>query len=512
MTPLRFSDLRFANLSELIAINARERPEQVAIRRGGTTMTYRELYHYIERTAAALQRDGIAPHSAIAIVSADPLASTLMFLGTIRAGCVAVPVTPSALPEQIVAMIADSGAVLVFLDSDINGRLAGLDAHVVQTEAFARWLAPTEARAQTFDVLPTDSFNMIYSSGTTGTPKGIVQTHAMRWSQIAAYGQLVPQCDTSVTLIATPIYSNTTLVCLLPTLAYGGTVVLIDKFDAYGFLVEAERVRATHTMLVPVQYQRIMAQQDFDTFDLNSFIFKTCTGAPFSAELKADVVRRWPGALLEIYGMTEGGGTCLLPAHQFPDKLHTVGRPAPGCDIRLIDTLGYEVAAGEIGEVVGRSDMMMSGYHGRVAASREVGWLDADGHLYIRHGDVGRFDEDGFLTLIGRTKDMIISGGFNVYPSDIEAVLCTHPGVAECAVIGVPSAAWGETPYAFYVSRDEPVEPEDVIAWVNARVGKTQRLSGAQAIEKLPMNLVGKVLKRELREQFFPHISAPSQG
>lgn len=512
MTTLRFADLRFANLSELIAINARERPDNVAIRRGGMTMTYWELYCYTERTAAALQRDGIALHSAIAVVSSDPLASTLIFLGAIQAGCVAVPISPTLLPEQIAAMIADSGASLAFLDSAIAGRLPVLNANVIHTEAFDRWLVPTGVKAQTLDALPTDPFNIIYSSGTTGTPKGIVQTHAMRWSQIAAYGQLVPQCDTSVTLIATPIYSNTTLVCLLPTLVYGGTVVLIDKFDAYGFLIEAERVRATHTMLVPVQYQRIMAQQDFDTFDLNSFIFKACTGAPFSAQLKADVVRRWPGALLEIYGMTEGGGTCLLPAHQFPDKLHTVGRPAPGCDIRLIDALGCEVAEGEIGEVVGRSGMMMSGYHGRVAASREVGWLDADGHLYIRHGDVGRFDEDGFLTLIGRTKDMIISGGFNVYPSDIEAVLCTHPDVAECAVIGVPSAAWGETPYAFYVLRNEPVEPGEIIAWVNARVGKTQRLSGAQAIEKLPMSMVGKVLKRELREQFFPHTPAPSQG
>lgn len=502
MTTLRFADLRFANLSELIAINARECPNKVAIRRGGTTMTYRELYRCTERIAAALQRDGIEPHSAIAVVSSDPLTSTLIFLGVLYAGCAAVPISPTLLPEQIAAMIADAGTSLAFLDNAVAGAVPVLGAKVVPVEAFSRWLAPTGAKAQMVDVLPTDPFNIIYSSGTTGMPKGIVQTHIMRWSQIAAYGQWVPQCEASVTLVATPIYSNTTLVSLLPTLAYGGTVVLMDKFDAFGFLIEAERVRATHTMLVPVQYQRIMAQQDFDSFDLNSFVFKACTGAPFSAELKADVVHRWPGALLEIYGMTEGGGTCLLPAHQFPDKLHTVGRPAPGCDIRLIDALGKEVEPGEIGEVVGRSGMMMSGYHGKTEATREVGWLDVDGHLYIRHGDLGRFDEDGFLTLLGRTKDMIISGGFNVYPQDIEAILHSHPGVAECAVIGVPSVAWGETPYAFYVPRNGPLDPDEIITWVNTRVSKTQRLSGVEAIAQLPMSTVGKVLKRELRKRF----------
>ncbi|HGL5836607.1 TPA: class I adenylate-forming enzyme family protein [Serratia marcescens] len=512
MTTLRFADLRFATVSELIAINARECPEKVAIRRGSTAITYRELHRCTGRMAAALQRDAIGLHDAIAIVSSDSLASTLIVLGAVRAGCVAVPIAPSVLPEQMAAMIANSGASLVFLDTDIAGNVPILGTKVVYTEAFDRWLTSTEGKAQVIDVLPTDPFNIIYSSGTTGTPKGIVQTHAMRWNQIAAYGQLAPRCDLSVTLIATPIYSNTTLVCLLPTLAYGGTVVLMDKFDAYGFLVEAERVHATHTMLVPVQYQRIMAQQDFDSFDLEHFVFKACTGAPFSAELKADVVRRWPGALLEIYGMTEGGGTCLLSAHQFPDKLHTVGRPAPGCEIRLIDTQGREVAAGEIGEVVGRSNMMMSGYHGHVTASREAGWLDVDGNLYIRHGDLGRFDEEGFLVLLGRTKDMIISGGFNVYPSDIEAALRTHPDVEDCAVIGVPCAVWGETPYAFYVPRGESVASQEVLAWVNARVGKTQRLSGAQTIEKLPMNAAGKVLKRELREQYLAHFPAASQG
>ncbi|RZL79130.1 MAG: 4-coumarate--CoA ligase, partial [Sphingomonas sp.] len=349
-------------------------------------------------------------------------------------------------------------------------------------------------------IVPQDTFNIIYSSGTTGTPKGIMHTHRMRWTQITAYA--TAGFANAITMVATPIYSNTTLVSLIPTLAYGGTAILLGKFDAQQFLEMSERERITHAMLVPVQYQRIMAIPDFDRFDLNCYLFKSCTSAPFAADLKADIVRRWPGVLLEVYGMTEGGGTCLLYANAYPDKLHTVGQPAPGNDIRLIDENGVEVPQGGIGEVVGRSAVMMAGYHSRPDASAEASWQDAEGNHYIRHGDLGRFDEDGFLTLLGRSKDMIISGGFNVYPPDIESVLLEHPAIGDAAVIGVPSAVWGETPHAFYVTNDDSLTSAAVIDWVNARVGKTQRLAGAERIDELPRSAIGKVLKRELRDLF----------
>ena len=194
--------------------------------------------------------------------------------------------------------------------------------------SFADWLAPEDARPAAVSIRPEDGFNIIYSSGTTGTPKGIVQSHAMRWAHIsrnaAGFGE-------AVTMIATPLYSNTTLVSFLPTLGWGGTAVLMKKFDARGFLHLAAANRATHAMLVPVQYQRIMALPDFGDFDLSSFRFKTCTSAPFSAALKADVVARWPGLLVEYYGMTEGGGTCALVANLLPRQAPhrgTAGRRA----------------------------------------------------------------------------------------------------------------------------------------------------------------------------------------
>ncbi|MET1536981.1 class I adenylate-forming enzyme family protein, partial [Burkholderia sola] len=208
------------------------------------------------------------------------------------------------------------------------------------------------------------------------------------------------------------------------------TLVLMRKFDAAHYLELAERHRATHTMLVPVQYQRLMQCPDFDGTDLASLQHKFCTSAPFHPALKAEVLRRWPGRLIEYYGMTEGGVRCELHCHDFPAKLHTVGRPGPGADIRFIDEQGRELPTGEQGEIVGRSAGMMSGYHRLPDKTREAEWFDAQGLRFIRSGDVGRLDEDGFIVLGDRKKDMIITGGFNVYPSDIESVLLQHPQVA----------------------------------------------------------------------------------
>ena len=308
----------------------------------------------------------------------------------------------------------------------------------------------------------------------------------------------------ATTLISTPLYSNTTLVSFMPTLTFGGTVVLMPKFDAIRYLELAQQYRVTHTMLVPVQYQRLMAHPDFDRYDLSSFQAKFSTSAPFAASIKADVVRRWPGRLTEYYGMTEGGGSCQLEARISGQAAH--GRQAEeGHDIRLIDELGNEVAAGEVGEIVGHSPAMMTGYYRQPDKTAEAEWHDPSGKRFIRTGDMGRFDADGFLTLLDRKKDMIISGGFNIYPSDLEAELGSHPDVADVAVVGMHSEQWGETPVAFVVRRtDAPIGAEALLAWVNARLGKMQRLSALIFVDALPRSPIGKVLKRELRERHDP--------
>ena len=495
-------DREFGTLPDLIRANAARTPEKVAIADDDTQVTYAQLDRLMDRVAASLQRDGTAQRQAVASVAYPCVAQAVMFLGTLRAGSVAAPIQPSATPEQIAGMIADSGANLVFLDAANADALVGqtFPATVVMLEELDAWLAPDGARPASAEIAPEDGFNIIYSSGTTGVPKGIVQSHAMRWQHLSR--NAAAGFDTAVTLLSTPLYSNTTLVSFLPTMAWGGTAVLMKKFDAHRYLELAERHRATHTMLVPVQYQRIMALPHFDRFDLSAFRFKTCTSAPFKPELKADVLARWPGMLVEYYGMTEGGGSCALNASEFPDKLHTVGRPLPGHDIRLIDDDGVEVAPGETGEIVGRSAAMMNGYHRREQATADATWYSPEGERFIRHGDVGRFDEDGFLILMDRKKDMIISGGFNIYPSDIEAVLAQHPAVADCTVVGVASEQWGETPVGFYVPRaGTDASADDILRETNARLGKTQRLSALHQADELPRSAIGKVLKRELRDR-----------
>jgi len=505
----------FNALPDLIGAHAGAQPQAPALIDGAGQMNYAALDAAMDRVAATLQRDGAKPGDTIAICAFACNAYVVLFMGALRAGLAVAPLAPSSTAAQIAGMTADCGARHLFLDAanalavppelTAGVQRIRLDDSSGDTR-LADWLATAGSRPQTVTIEAPWAFNIIYSSGTTGTPKGIVQSHAMRWSQIrrAEAGSYGPGC---VTLIATPLYSNTTLVVVIPTLARGGALVLMSKFDCAEYLALAERHRATHTMLVPVQYQRLMAWPDFDQHDLSSFQFKACTSAPFRAELKAEVLRRWPGGLTEYYGMTEGGGSCILYCHLHPNKLHTVGQPAEGHDVRLIDEQERELPRrpDAVGEVVGRSAAMMTEYHNQPTKSREAEWHDAEGRRFIRTGDVGRFDEDGFLILMDRRKDMVISGGFNIYPSDLEAELRQHPAVADVAVVGVPSAEWGETPVAFVVRRaGHDDTPEAIKRWVNDRVGKTQRLADLRLIDELPRSAIGKVLKRELRDGYRP--------
>lgn len=512
----------FGLLSDLIQLHANLQPNKIAVVDDHSSISWSELHQATNQVAATLQREKMEVGDVIAICASSSIEYVTTFLGALKAGVTVTPLAPSLPPAVLHRMINNAGAKQLFIDSTTAALFHHLPKEIPQVgllgtyagsiKNFTDWLVSDTTAPHPVEVHASTPFNIIYSSGTTGEPKGIVQTHEMRWWHIKRFIHY-DFTSMSKALLSTPLYSNTTLVTLIPALAHGGTVVLMAKFNVEQFLHLIESHQITHTMLVPVQYQRILASPLLGKTDLSTLKVKLCTSAPLSSDLKNKILNHMPGALVELYGMTEGGGSCMLEAHKYPDKLHTVGKPSTGSDIRLINEDGVEIALHEVGEIVGRSRAMMACYHNNPEATREAEWYDKKGNRFIRTGDIGRFDEDGFLILMDRRKDMIISGGFNIYPSDLESVIQTHPDIKDVAVIGVPSEQWGETPVAFISLLPCATAPIAFLhEWINARLGKTQRISKLIVCNELPRSEIGKILKRELLEQWQKSVSPTTKN
>ncbi|MES1979228.1 MAG: class I adenylate-forming enzyme family protein [Pseudomonadota bacterium] len=507
----------FVSFPELIEQYASQRGDAHAFVCGDASLSWKVFAQQMSAVAAGCMNMGIRKGDKVALLASSSLEALATFFGVIKAGACIVPLATSATSTALLSMLRNSDAKVLAISNDMrellgsinpeleqqfDGRLVAIDFEAQGWTGWKEWLAAAPPSSGTPVLEPDDDFNIIYSSGTTGDPKGILHRHGMRYRQAArrSFG-----LDTSsVMLLSTPLYSNTTLQPLLATVAAGGLTVLMPKFNVPQYLKLCERFQVTHTMLVPVQYQRILDHEDFAGARLSSFVLKQCTGAPLDARLKARIQASWPGNLREVYGMTEGGTTCILDADAYPDKLGTVGKAAADHDIRIIDDEGRVLPAGEAGEIVGRSPYMMAGYYRQPDATQKFYWHDGTGAVFHRSGDIGRFDADGFLTLMDRKKDIIISGGFNIYASDLESVLAGHPDVTDVAVIGIPSTQWGETPLALVVPRPGSCISEEALRqWANEKVGRTQRISAVEFRQELPRSALGKTLKRELREPYW---------
>ncbi|MCA3179590.1 MAG: AMP-binding protein [Burkholderiaceae bacterium] len=506
-------------IPDVIANHARFQPRKEAVVCGDVRRSWGDFDANISRIAHALLGEGLARGDRVAVMMGNRVEMLEAVFGIVRAGGCAVPLSGLLTGPQLAGLLADSGSVGAFTTADFRAKLDALpelpaclrrDLLVAaDDDADPRWrpLAtfvermPSTQPAVTYRM--DDAFNIIYSSGTTGLPKGIVQTHRARqhwaWSNAIELGVR----DSSRALTTTSLYSNGTWLTMLPALWCGGTLVAMPAFDPRRFLELVRDERITHTFMVPSQFIMVLAEPSLDGADTSSLQSILCAGSPLRPDTKRQVIGRFGPKLTELYGFSEGFATMLKPWHP-ADKFETVGTPVIGFEIRILSEDGRELPRGEVGEIAGYGGGMMRGYHGRPEETAKLVWRDERGRSFIRSGDVGRLDEDGFLSILDRKKDMIISGGFNVFPSDLEQVVGGHPAVMDVTVIGIPHERWGETPLALVIRTAGAAATEaEVLAWANERLGKHQRLGAVEFRAEFPRNALGKVLKKDLRAPYW---------
>lgn len=505
------------NIGALLSRHARYRPDHLALVVGDQRLTYRALNAIVNRLANALLANGVAKGDKIATVLPNCLELMTAYWAAAKTGIVIVPMSTLLQERGLASLLRDSDSIVVLADASfaealdrIRGELPAMraDRFVLvgckgdAPPGFGAYEDFTAGGAEDNPPDPgltgADMYNIMYSSGTTGAPKGIVHTHHVRAMYCTLFASAWRMTPESVVLHAGALVFNGAMLDLMPWMYLGGTYILHESFNAEQVIRDIEREQVTHIVMVPSQIIAVLNSPAFTPEALASLEMIHNVGAPLLLEYKHRLNEVLPGRFYELYGLTEGFVT-VLDKHDAIRKVGSVGVPPPFFEMRILRVDGTECAPGEVGEICGKGPLLTPGYYKRPDLTEKAiidGWLHS--------GDAGYVDEDGYLFLVDRLKDLIITGGVNVYPKDIEEVMIRHPAVVEVAVFGVPDEKWGETPVAAVVLRSgETIEPEALKHWTNSRVdAKFQRVSDVVVMDAFPCNAAGKMLKREMRDSY----------
>ncbi len=511
-------DTNFVSLPAVWECNARIYPDKEAVVCGSRRLNWDELNRAVNRVANALLRDGIGKGDKIAVLMSSSIETLVVIFGAVKAGACVVPLSPMLASDQVTVLINDAAPALAFVSSDTRHLVEASKADIPSIDA-GRWISVgfhgddwrdldhflegTSDKNPTVDFTAEDDFFVLYSSGTTGLPKGILHTHFSR-RDLADTCALEMRFDfTSRVLTTTSLHSTGTFLIVMPAMLVGATLVIMEKFSPTALLKTIERERITHTFMVPTQFVMVLNDEDPSKFDRSSLKCMLSAGSPLRNETKLGILEKISPALFELYGNSEGFATMLKP-EQRTNKFDTVGPPFIGHQMKIIDNEGHELPPGEIGEIVGRGGSMLKEYLNRPADTAAALWRDEQGKIFFRTGDIGRMDEACFVSVLDRKKDMIISGGFNVFPVDIETILAGHEAVQDVTVIGIPDEIWGETPLALVIPRPGATVTEITLTeWVNQRLAKHQRVRAVEFHQDFPRNTLGKVIKRQLRDPYW---------
>ncbi|MEF8730106.1 MAG: AMP-binding protein [Accumulibacter sp.] len=501
-------------LATLINHHAAFRPNELALVFEDERLSWCDFAARVDRCACLLQWLGVRRGDRVATVLANCRELLEIYWAVPAIGAVLVPLSPLLLASGLASLLRDAGAVCVITQrslapmlEEVRGELSQLSADRILLVDGASGDFPDyqallgscpEGAHSPVPVAQDELFNIMYTSGTTGLPKGIMHSHfvrAMYCTLFAAAWRMRPE---SVVLHTGAIVFNGAFVTLMPCFYLGARYVLLRQFDAVEAIEVIARERVTHTMMVPAQIIAILNAPNFAPEKLASLEMILSLGAPLYQEHKDQLNRLLPNRFYELYGLTEGFWT-ILDRTQSLRKSGSVGSPPCFFEMRIVREDGSDAEAGEVGEIVGRGPSLMLGYYGRSDLTDQAirdGWLHT--------GDLGYADGEGYLYLVDRKKDMIDSGGVKVYPKDIEEVAARHPAIREVAVFGVAHEKWGETPVAAVLLRtDASATATELRDWINDRVGaRYQRVHAVQIMDDFPRNAAGKTLKREMRDGY----------